>query len=55
MRTIDTDDAQPLGPAKPREPEKTAEQWQAVPGKPGLERGPDGKLRTNVPENNSAC
>lgn len=51
----DREEFQPLGPAKPREPENKPADWQPVPDKPGLERDADGKLRTNIPANNSAC
>lgn len=55
MRPTDRDDAQPLGPPIRKEPEKPAEpQWRPVPGKPGLERDSDGRLRTNKPENEAA-
>jgi hypothetical protein len=53
MRQIDREESMPLGPAKPRpepEPQKPAE----VEIRPGVIRGGDGKLRTNMPENEQA-
>ena len=52
MRSLDTDDAQPLGPAKPRDTPKPAPRETEV--RPGIIRDKDGKLRTSIPENESA-
>jgi len=51
----DAEQFKPLGPKVEKPPEKPADQWQPVPGKTGVERDADGKLRTNIPANNSAC
>jgi len=51
MRSPDANDVQPLGAPVPRPTTKEPphEQWMPVPGKPGLERDPQGRLRTNTP------
>lgn len=57
MRT--TDDLNPEPPFKPlgekvTPPAPPAPGWKQVPGAAkGVEVGPDGKLRTNMPENNA--
>ncbi len=51
MRTPDDPDPQPLGPLGERvvkqPPAKSL--WKPKPGSPGIEEGPGGKLRTNLP------
>lgn len=54
MRTLDHDDAQPLGPPIRREPEAKPSQPQPVPGRPGIVRDADGKLSTAIPDNELA-
>ena len=53
MRQLDRNDFQPLGHAKPRpEPEKPAPRETEV--RPGIIRDEQGKLRTNLPGNETA-
>lgn len=52
MRQLDQDDAKPLGQPIRREAQKPEAKPQEV--KPGIVRGPDGKLGTNIPENERA-
>lgn len=56
MRQLDTDDAKPLGPPirKPPPAEKPPE-WKPVPGRDGIERHEDGRVRTNIPKNEGAA
>ena len=39
----------PLGERVQPKPAPASPEWKPVPGSPGIERGPDGKLRTNLP------
>lgn len=57
MRQVDHNEFQPLGPAKRKEPEKPAENWVQVPGAaPGVVQSSiDGKVKTDIPENEGAC
>jgi hypothetical protein len=49
MRSVDGDNTfQPLGPPKPR-PAPAAPTLTQPTGTPGIVRGPDGKLETNIP------
>jgi hypothetical protein len=55
MRQLDVDDAMPpLGEPVWREQAQPAPEWRPVPGRPGIERDQHGRLRTNIPVNDSA-
>jgi hypothetical protein len=40
---------------KVEKPKAEKPEWQPVPGKPHLEQNAEGKMRTNIPENESAA